>query len=103
LRSEWSSSPRAGVSRRRHAGNVVEKLSDVSEPSMIILMTTSRRPQQRYDHRLRELVRGTGDVTIATDIGIPRSTARDWLREAPKVVVSLDVTNRVHPSSSKRS
>jgi len=60
---------------------------------MIILMTTSRRPRQRYDHRLRELVRGTGDVTIATDVGVPRSTARGWLREAPRVVVSLDVTN----------
>src|SRR5262245_41988371 len=56
-------------------------------------MTTSRRPQQRYDHRLRELVRDTGNVTIATDLGVPRSTARGWLRNAPAVVVSLDVTN----------
>src|SRR5262249_60966069 len=61
--------------------------------SMIILMTTSRRPQKRYDHRLRELVRGTGNVTIATDLGVPRSTARGWLRETPKVVVRLDATN----------
>jgi hypothetical protein len=60
---------------------------------MIILMTTWRRPQQRYDHRLRELVRGTRNVTIATDLGVPRSTARGWLRETPKVVVSLDATN----------
>jgi putative transposase len=68
-------------------------LSGVNEPPMIILMTTSGRAQHRYDHRLRDLVRGTGDVTIATDLGVPRSTARGWLREAPKVVVSLDVTN----------
>src|SRR5262249_53130147 len=60
---------------------------------MIILMTTSRRPQQRYDHRLRELVRATGNVTLVTDLGVPRSTARGWLRKAPAVVVSLDVTN----------
>jgi transposase InsO family protein len=60
---------------------------------MIFLMTTSRRPQRRYDHRLRELVRDTGNVTIATDLGVPRSTARGWLRKAPAVVVSLDVTN----------
>ena len=60
---------------------------------MIILMTTSRRPQKRYDHRLRELVRGTGNVTIATDLGVPRSTARGWLRETPKVVVRLNATN----------
>jgi hypothetical protein len=75
------------------ARNVVKRLSDVNEPSMIILMTTLRRPQQRYDHRLRELVRGTTNVTIATDFGVPRSTARGWLRETPKVVVSLDATN----------
>jgi putative transposase len=56
-------------------------------------MTTTRRLQQRYDHRLRDLVRGTADVTIATDLGVPRSTARGWLGKAPKVVVSLDVTN----------
>src|SRR2546427_12121234 len=56
-------------------------------------MTTTGRPQQRYDHRLRELIQGTGDVTIATDLGVPRSTARGWLGKTPKVVVSLDVTD----------
>jgi hypothetical protein len=60
---------------------------------MIIPMTTTGRLQQRYDHRLRDLVRGTGDVTIATDLGVPRSTARGWLGKAPNVVVSLDLTN----------
>jgi len=52
---------------------------------------TTARPQQRYDHRLRELVQRTGDLTIATDLGVPRSTTRVWLRTAPTVVVSLDV------------
>src|SRR6516225_2132615 len=60
---------------------------------MIIPMTTTGRLQQRYDHRLRDLVQRTGDVTIATDLGVPRSTARGWLRKAPKVVVSLDVSD----------
>src|SRR2546422_6850647 len=60
---------------------------------MIIRMTTPARPQQRYDHRLRDLVQRTGDVTIATDLGVPRSTARGWLDKAPKVVVGLDVTD----------
>ena len=59
---------------------------------MIRAMSTAR-PQQRYDHRLRELVQRTGDLTIATDVGVPRSTARWWLRTAPTVVVSLDVAN----------
>src|SRR6516165_5943080 len=56
-------------------------------------MATPRRPQQRYDHRLRDLVQRTEDVTIATDLGVPRSTARGWLGQAPKVVVRLDVTD----------
>ena len=60
---------------------------------MIMPMTTTGRLQQRYDHRLRDLVQGTGDVTIAMDLGIPGSTAREWLGKAPKVVVSLDVTD----------
>jgi hypothetical protein len=32
-------------------------------------------------------------MTLATDLGVPRSTARGWLGKAPKVVVSLDVTD----------
>lgn len=59
---------------------------------MISPMTTAR-PQQRYDHRLRQLVQHTGDPTIATDLGVPRSTARGWLRTAPTVVVSLEVAD----------
>src|SRR5262245_3165799 len=38
-------------------------------------MRTTSRTQQRYDHRLRDLVKRTGDLTIATDLGVPRSTA----------------------------
>jgi hypothetical protein len=67
---------------------VLEELSGVSERPMIVTMTTTGRPQQRYDHRLRNLVQRTGDVTVATDLGIPRSTARGWLGAAPTVVVS---------------
>ena len=60
---------------------------------MIIRMTTASRPQQRYDHRLRDLVQRTGDLTIATDLGVPRSTARGWLRAKPTIVVSLEVAD----------
>src|SRR6516164_1248450 len=59
---------------------------------MICLMTTAS-PQQRYDHRLRELVQRTGNPTIATDRGVPRSTARGWLRTLPTVVVTVDVAD----------
>ena len=61
---------------------------------MIIPVTTTGRQQQRYDYRLRDLVQRTGDVTIATNLGVPPSTARGWLHKTPTVVVSLDVTNQ---------
>ena len=48
------------------------------ERPMIIPMPTTARPQQCYDHRLRNLAQRTGDVTVATDLGVPRSTARGW-------------------------
>jgi hypothetical protein len=64
--------------------------SGISERSMIIRMA---RLQQRYDHRLRDLVQRPKDVTIATNLGVPRSTARGWLDKAPRVVVGLDVTD----------
>jgi hypothetical protein len=46
---------------------------------MMTFMPTTVRPQQRYDHRLWHLVHCTGDVTVATDLGVPRSMARGWL------------------------
>jgi hypothetical protein len=79
--------------RRTISPSAHEEWSGVGERPMIIPMTTTVRPQQRDDHRLRDLVQRTGDVTIATDLGVPRSTARGWLDKAPKVVESLDVTD----------
>src|SRR5262244_3624742 len=69
-------------------------LSVVNERPKIIRMTTTGRLQHRYDHRLRDLVHATGDVSIATNLGVPRSTARGWLGKAATVVVSVDLTNR---------
>ena len=70
---------------------LLEELSRLSERPMIIRMTTTSRPQRRDDHRLRDLVQRTGDLTITTDLGVPRSTARGWLRATPTMVVSLEV------------
>ena len=64
---------------------------------MIVSMPTTARPQQCYDHRLRDLVQRTGDVTVATDLGVLRSTARGWLGGAPTVVVCLDVVDLTEP------
>ena len=64
---------------------------------MIIFMPTSARSQQHYNHRLRNLVKRTADVTVATDLGVPRSTARGWLTATPTVVVGLDVADLTEP------
>ena len=63
---------------------------------MIISVPTIAGSQQRHDYQLRNLVRRTG-VTEATDLGVPRSTARGWLGETLTVVVSLDVTELTEP------
>lgn len=54
-------------------------------------MAQGERHQRIYDHRLRELVRRTGDFKVATDLGVPRSTAVGWLGGKTQRVVSLDV------------
>ena len=48
---------------------------------------------RRYDHRLRDLVRSTGDIEHATRHGVPRSTARGWLTSARAPVVSAEVVD----------
>jgi hypothetical protein len=54
-------------------------------------MAEQRRQQRIYDHRLKELVRQTGNLTIATRLGVPRSTAAGWLRRPPQGVITFDV------------
>ena len=49
---------------------------------------SSTRQCRTYDHRLRELVRETRDISIATRHGVPRSTAYGWLRSEKKIVVT---------------
>lgn len=46
------------------------------------------RSQRTYDHRLVRLVQDTGDTTIATGVGVPRSTAAGWLRRAKRDVTT---------------
>ena len=53
-------------------------------------MITPIRIQRRYDHRLRELVRSTGDIEHAIRRGVPRSTARGWRNSAHFDVVTVD-------------
>lgn len=56
-------------------------------------MATATRTQNRYDHRLRELVRTTQDVNCAVQYGVPRSTARGWLSAPSAQVVTVEALN----------
>ena len=56
-------------------------------------MTSTTRTQNKYDHLLREHVRSTGDVNHAIRLGVPRSTARGWVKLAPAEVITLDVVD----------
>ena len=52
---------------------------------------SGQRRQRSYDHRLRELVRKTGDSNIAIELGVPRSTAAGWVGGDHQDVVTVDV------------
>jgi hypothetical protein len=84
-------------SRQATSRVVLEELSGVNDRPIIVRMPSTSRPQQRYNHRLRDLVQRTGDLTIATDLGVPRSTVRGWLGATPRVVVTLDLAALTEP------
>ncbi len=52
------------------------------------------RPRRVYDPRLRELVFHTGNVDLARDLGVPRSTANDWVNGKFRDVVTVDVFDK---------
>jgi hypothetical protein len=58
-----------------------------------MVMVATTRIQNRYDHRLRELVHKTQDVSCALQYGVPRSTARSWLTAPSVQVVTADPLN----------
>ncbi len=66
-------------------------------------MTSTTRTQNKYDHLLREHVRSTGDINHAIRLGVPRSTARGWVKSAPAEVITLDVVDMDNPKPGVRS
>ena len=60
------------------------------------MATFKTRLQQSYDHRLRDLVRATGDPNVVAELGVPRSTAVGWLRGELRQVISADVLDMDH-------
>jgi hypothetical protein len=53
----------------------------------------SSRPRRTYDHRLRDLVRNTGNLTLATEMSVPRSSAAGWIGRPQQTVVSVDAVS----------
>jgi len=49
------------------------------------------RSLRTYDYRLRELVRRTRNISFATCVGVPRSTAAGWLHGQSSSTVTIDV------------
>jgi len=56
-------------------------------------MISTNRTRQSYGHRLRALVRSSGNTSYATQIGVPRSTAHGWLTSNPVEIVTVDVVD----------
>ena len=54
-------------------------------------MENTTRTQKKYDHRLKDLVRSTKDITCAVRHGVPQSTARSWLKTPATEVITIDV------------
>ncbi len=53
-----------------------------------LMPNAATRSQRTYDRRLVRLVQETGDATIATRLGVPRSTAAGWARSPPREVTT---------------
>jgi putative transposase len=49
----------------------------------------SKRQQNSYDHRLRELVFQSGRAETARQIGVPRSTIHGWTKTRPRPVLTM--------------
>ena len=56
---------------------------------------STRRTQSTYDHRLVRLVQQAGDATLATRLGVPRSTAAGWVRRPARPVVTTPALDEV--------
>jgi transposase InsO family protein len=54
-------------------------------------MSASSCDKRVYDHRLRDYVRETRDVSFAVSLGVPKTTISGWLKATPRDVVSHEV------------
>ena len=66
-------------------------------------MKNAARVHRIYDHRLKKLVRSTGTIKTALAAGVPRSTARGWLRSCGADVVSFPTTSETDVEELRRA
>ncbi len=64
-------------------------------------MNSTNRSNKKYDYRLREIVRSSGDIKQATQLGVPRSTAYSWLTSNPVEIVTADIFDMDNHSLQK--
>jgi hypothetical protein len=76
------SSPWAFLAGRKS----LDRASSLRQAALMAPQTLRRR----YDHRFVDLVRESGDISIALKLGVPRSTAATWLRRPRKPVLTLE-------------
>ena len=65
-------------------------------------MKSTQQTKRVYDHRLREYVRTTGDVKLARELGVPRSTINDWLKGPELEVVTHEVFDMTDDPLARR-
>lgn len=58
----------------------------------------TRRRQRSHDHRLVQFVQESRDPTIATELGMPRSTAIGWGNHAPLLVTTTEIDGSMRGS-----
>ena len=59
-------------------------------------MSDKNREQKQYDDRLRCLIQAADDLDLATRHGVPRSTARGWLKQAKTAMGELFLVDVAH-------
>lgn len=94
---EYSTPLTLGCADRQSLSLPIDRVAISVATTKMSAMAERQYRQQVYDHRLRDLVRRTGDLGLATDLGVPRSTATGWLRRDLQSVVSIDVLDLAEP------
>ena len=53
-------------------------------------MTWNIQQNTRYDHRIKQVIAFTGDLTLFPELKIPTSTAKDWIKIGVPPIIELE-------------